>query len=478
MNDKYVYRTRTKQLNPVPYFNAVSERFIADWRLAKITFVVRDDRNREHDPIIGLVSLRLKDVLKDKCQFTRWFPLVGGRGWGRIRLSLLFKPFDMHLPQGISSFEAATLDILGLATTDMSELYGKQPSIVIETEHDSALLREPDDDDRSDEAVSARAQNGHGQAYEAHNGQQTASPNSARDSRHSAVSDHTTKSHIHASHTSGNGVSWDISKPVRLAVMYRHSCSVVFSLVQRRKIKKSKVHALATLRLDDCQDGVETTRKIPVYATASVRDAMRAARMFIDMGVQGGTANTPHGVLRGGDIPQVELVGFITVTFVLHSGMSRVHHILKKRDLKFRHVYEAWEAARLLEGSSHSNLNTDNESGSDSEDDSDSDNDDYDPLAREESRAKRRSGGAGAGAAANEAMQRDHTRELAERSGSHGKALRKSNKGIFQLKLARTGKFVKDKVEAKLLSSSVGTKVDARPRGMDLEVEHEGQSHF
>jgi hypothetical protein len=48
LNDRMVYRTRTKQVTPMPYFNAVSERFIRDWRLAKVTFVVRDERDREH----------------------------------------------------------------------------------------------------------------------------------------------------------------------------------------------------------------------------------------------------------------------------------------------------------------------------------------------------------------------------------------------------------------------------------------------
>lgn len=48
LNDKLVYRTRTKQVTPLPYFNAVSERFIRDWTMAKVTFAVRDERDREH----------------------------------------------------------------------------------------------------------------------------------------------------------------------------------------------------------------------------------------------------------------------------------------------------------------------------------------------------------------------------------------------------------------------------------------------
>jgi hypothetical protein len=53
------------------------------------------------------------------------------------------------------------------------------------------------------------------------------------------------------------------------------------------------------------------------------------------------------------------------------------------------------------------------------------------------------------------------------------------NKGIFQLKIARTGKFVKDKIESKFLSGAavVGAK-DRRSRGADIEVEQEGTSRI
>lgn len=58
-------------MTPMPYFNAVSERFLRDWRMAKMVLVVRDERDREHDPILGLVTLRLEEVFKDRSQFTR-----------------------------------------------------------------------------------------------------------------------------------------------------------------------------------------------------------------------------------------------------------------------------------------------------------------------------------------------------------------------------------------------------------------------
>lgn len=71
LNDRLVYRTRTKQVTPLPYFNAVSERFLRDWRMAKLVFVVRDERDREHDPILGIVSLRLDELFAERSQLTR-----------------------------------------------------------------------------------------------------------------------------------------------------------------------------------------------------------------------------------------------------------------------------------------------------------------------------------------------------------------------------------------------------------------------
>lgn len=71
LNDRMVFRTRTKQVTPLPYFNAVSERFLRDWRAAKLVFVVRDERDREHDPILGIVTLRLEEAFREGSQFTR-----------------------------------------------------------------------------------------------------------------------------------------------------------------------------------------------------------------------------------------------------------------------------------------------------------------------------------------------------------------------------------------------------------------------
>lgn len=77
-NDELVYRTRTKAVSSSPIFNAGTERFVRDWRSGIITVTVRDSRNREHDPILGVIPLKLSDVLDTSSQVTRWYPLDGG----------------------------------------------------------------------------------------------------------------------------------------------------------------------------------------------------------------------------------------------------------------------------------------------------------------------------------------------------------------------------------------------------------------
>lgn len=49
-----------------------------DWRSGIVTVTVRDQRHREHDPILGVVPLKLSEILSSSSQVTRWYPLDGG----------------------------------------------------------------------------------------------------------------------------------------------------------------------------------------------------------------------------------------------------------------------------------------------------------------------------------------------------------------------------------------------------------------
>ncbi|KAM0514984.1 hypothetical protein ACHAPE_006306 [Trichoderma viride] len=110
VNDELVYKTRTKVVASQPIFNAGTEKFIRDWRSCIVTVGVRDSRNREHDPLIGVVPLKLSDIMQTNSEVTRWYPLDGGIGFGRIRISLLFRSVELKLPPpqlgwDIGSFE-------------------------------------------------------------------------------------------------------------------------------------------------------------------------------------------------------------------------------------------------------------------------------------------------------------------------------------------------------------------------------------
>ncbi|KAL7624375.1 hypothetical protein AAE478_005939 [Parahypoxylon ruwenzoriense] len=110
LNDELVYKTRTKVVSSKPIFNAGTERFVRDWRSAIITVTVRDSRNRQHDPIIGVVPLKISDLMQTSSQVTRWYPLDGGVGFGRVRISLLFRSVELKLPPPQLGWDVGTFE--------------------------------------------------------------------------------------------------------------------------------------------------------------------------------------------------------------------------------------------------------------------------------------------------------------------------------------------------------------------------------
>ena len=113
LNDELVYRTRAKVMSSKPIFNAGTERFIRDWRSGIITVSVRDQRQREHDALLGVVSLKLSDLLQTSSEVTRWFPLDGGIGFGQIRISVLFRSLDLSLPPNLLGWNVGTFEFPG-----------------------------------------------------------------------------------------------------------------------------------------------------------------------------------------------------------------------------------------------------------------------------------------------------------------------------------------------------------------------------
>ncbi|KAE8444083.1 hypothetical protein EG329_000865 [Mollisiaceae sp. DMI_Dod_QoI] len=111
LNHKNIYMTRTKPKNAKPFFNAGIEHFIRDWQTADVMISCRDSRERENDPLLGIVYLPLPKVFEKRSQIMDVYPLVGGIGFGRARISMVFRSIELQLPKELIGWDYGTLEI-------------------------------------------------------------------------------------------------------------------------------------------------------------------------------------------------------------------------------------------------------------------------------------------------------------------------------------------------------------------------------
>ncbi|PPQ99130.1 hypothetical protein CVT24_009320 [Panaeolus cyanescens] len=111
VNQQKVYKTRTKMKSGNPYYDAGTERFIRDWVSTDVIISVRDSRQHESDPVIGVVVLPLRELFRNSSMFMGTIPLVGGIGYGRMRLALLFRSVQMKLPRTLLGWDIGTLEV-------------------------------------------------------------------------------------------------------------------------------------------------------------------------------------------------------------------------------------------------------------------------------------------------------------------------------------------------------------------------------
>ena len=347
------------------------------------------------DPILGIVVLNLKELFQNTSQLTRWFPLVGGLGWGRIRISLLWKPIDIVLPPRISGYEIATMQIKSFTSTDLSNLSDRPISVVLETEADKYTLNPGETSTgtisrKSDVGVSEVGSNVHRRSISSQGIPGT--PGSSRSAIMGFDTDDSTE------------LDWEITKSIGLAVEYRHSCSLIISFVARGRLKKKRTVGLALIRLSDCEDSTDMLRTVPIFGTADVGLAVRASHRYATM-ADNDTVPNPRerGHVRARpsfsstkSAPEIPLLGFVSVGFILHPGVSRAHKKLCKKDLRFKRVYEAWEVSQDIEQgldkvhagddvrkTKDAVLNREDDDGGDDSGDSDEEEDDDDGEASE-----------------------------------------------------------------------------------------------
>lgn len=117
VNHSKTFKTRTKPQNAKPFFNAGCERFIRDWRDCEVYVSVRDARLHEDNPLLGIVHLPLGKVFKDRAQVMGFWPLSGGIGHGRIRLSMVWRSVRLQAPRNLLGWNYGTVDVHPLAVS-------------------------------------------------------------------------------------------------------------------------------------------------------------------------------------------------------------------------------------------------------------------------------------------------------------------------------------------------------------------------
>ena len=122
INHNKAFKTRTKPKNAKPFYNASTERFIGDWRNAEVYVSVRDARVSEDDPLLGIVHLPLGEIFKERSQINGFYPLAGGIGYGRIRLSMVWRSVQLQAPPEALGWEHGTVEIqTPLSSVDVPE---------------------------------------------------------------------------------------------------------------------------------------------------------------------------------------------------------------------------------------------------------------------------------------------------------------------------------------------------------------------
>lgn len=216
LNHKKVFKTRTKPKNAKPFFNAGCERFIRDVRNTEVHIAVRDARLHEDDALLGIVYLPLERVFQKRCQINSIFPLAGGVGYGRMRVSIVFRSVQVQLPKELLGWDYGTVDV--------------KPSVkAIDVPKDLEPLRLKVHTPLERAKLHSRGRNGHVRSEDGH-------------------------------------TVWSTRKnrPIRLPVRARYCAPLVFEFRQDAALR-DHTHAFCILWLKDIPDNEEQTKRLSIW---------------------------------------------------------------------------------------------------------------------------------------------------------------------------------------------------------------------
>ena len=244
LNHQKVFKTRTKPKNSKPFFNAGTERLIRDWRTTEVMLSIRDARVHEDDPLLGIVYLPLGRLFRDCSQINELYPIVGGIGYGRIRVSMVFRSVRLQMPKELQGWDFGTLEITGP---------------IISKDVASGLR---------DLRLKLRTSVNRGKMY--------------------------------TSRTDGNDIHWTGKKkrPVRLGVRKRY-CSPLVIEFRKNSMMLDKTPAFAILWLKDIPDDEERTVTLPIYHGKLLKRAEANCLDAADLGETMGSIDVPLKLWHG-----------------------------------------------------------------------------------------------------------------------------------------------------------------------------------
>lgn len=234
------------------------------------------------------MTVQLSDILVNGSELTRLYSLEQGLGYGRIRLSILFRPVEAKLPPNLRGFDTGILEV-----RDLSAKLSESDSIDLF----KCQVRVKTTKCRSDEKFSCK------------NSEQ---------------------------HEDGT-IVWksDDMSLTRIPVRMRYGTAMVLSFKETSTasgVKHSGRKALAILWLRDISDNEEHMIELPLWTTTD-GNYLRLKQNYIP---PDGNFDTWDDEKR-----KVKRIGSVWVHIIFKPGISDLHH--KQMDSGVRKK-EAWEA--------------------------------------------------------------------------------------------------------------------------------------
>lgn len=266
---------------------------------------VRDQRHRQHDPILGVVPLKISDILETSSECTRWYALSGGIAYGKIQISLLFRSVETRLPPQLMGWDVGTFKLVSSPVTVSGDI--RPTKLKVWMSNTPAVTLAGPSGQKQKPRKPGKPGNG------------SSGSGSSGSSISSAID-------VPFNKTTG-------APSVCIPIQQRYRSSVVFEL--KTTETRSKYYAVIWLR--DFVDNEDISVDTPIWYTRKNRNsAQRLTLNYI-------TEANWEEVKRRPGLEDLVIVGRLQFTFRFDAGLDECH-ARAVIDNDSRETFETWEA--------------------------------------------------------------------------------------------------------------------------------------